>query len=196
MTRQEEWEIHEADAEAWESKPKPLGQPSGVRKRNTHDRVVYGAGFTKAAVVKLIQKKKGYQYSQSEETALKAYFNERLANMGQSESAGTPDYLLYEGTGGVSLDVALKEIVKAEEARSDRERYSVLPDESPTSNCEADAALAARTVSVPINVMTSDQLAAELSRTVYLQFADRKLAEHRTTEKSKRQEHEDIGGAA
>lgn len=87
MTRQEEWEKWEA--EELEPTPKPLSQPSGVRKRNTHDRVVYGAGFSKAAVVKLIQKRKGYQYSQSEETALKAYFNERLANMGHSESAGT-----------------------------------------------------------------------------------------------------------
>jgi hypothetical protein len=201
MTRQEEWEIQEART-AEDSAPKQT-EPSGVHKLNTHDRGVYG-GFTKAAVVRLLQKKKGYQYSQSEETALKAYFNERLANMECSMSAGTPDYLLYEGTGGVLLDAADKKFVTDEKKCFDRDRYKrvlpLLPGESPASNfvCadEAEAALAAWTVSVPVNVMTSDQLASELARTVYLQFADSKPAKRRAADKSKRQEHEDQGGAA
>jgi len=73
-----------------------LSRITGRHKRNTRDRGEYN-GYEKSAVLKLIQKKKGYTYSESEKAAMVAYFDERLANMGESVSRGTPDWLIYDG---------------------------------------------------------------------------------------------------
>lgn len=95
MTRQEEWEIQQAITTET-LVPKPVSQPTGRHKHNTRDRGEYN-GYTKSAVLKLIQKKRGYTYSKSEKDAMAAYFDERLANMGESVSRGTPDWLKYDG---------------------------------------------------------------------------------------------------
>ncbi len=98
MTRQEEWEIQEAITTE-RLVPKPVSQPTGRHKLNTRNRGEYN-GYTKIAVLKLIQKKKGYVYTKSEKEAMLAYFDERLANMGESVSRGTPDWLIYGVTTG------------------------------------------------------------------------------------------------
>lgn len=63
---------------------------AGWRKHNTRK---WGGhnGFTESAVVKLIEKKKGYVYTEAEIDAMTAYYNWRLGNAGDSVSVGTPD---------------------------------------------------------------------------------------------------------
>ena len=95
MTRQEEWETQKVITEV--PRPNPVSQVTGRHKRNTRDRGAY-SGYTKSAVLKLIEKKKGYVHSKTEKEAMLAYFDERLANMGASVSAGTPDWLKYDGS--------------------------------------------------------------------------------------------------
>jgi hypothetical protein len=101
MTRNEEWEIQEtATAEMFATHP--VSQITGRHKRNTRDRGEYN-GFTKSAVLKLIQrsqnaqkKKRPFACSESEQAALQAYYDERLANLGESVSRGTPDWLRFD----------------------------------------------------------------------------------------------------
>ena len=95
MTRQAEWEAQEKATSEMFCK-RPATQTTGRNKRNTRDRGEYN-GYTKSAVVKLTEKKKGYTHSKSEVDAMIAYYEERLANMGQSVSQGTPDWLKYDG---------------------------------------------------------------------------------------------------
>ena len=92
MTRQDEWEIPETEKSRWAASTVSL--PTGRHKRNTRSRGEYN-GFTKSAVVKLTEKKRGYVYTQAEKDAMTAYFEERCANAGLSMSAGTPDHLVY-----------------------------------------------------------------------------------------------------
>jgi len=94
MTRQEEWTIQETVTAKMIAAP--VSQATGRHKRNTRDRGEY-AGYTKSAVLRLIKKKRGYTYSDAEKNAMIAYFDERLANAGNSLSAGTPDWLKYDG---------------------------------------------------------------------------------------------------
>ena len=101
MTRQEEWEIQEtATAEMFTARL--VTQTTGRHKRNTRDRGEYN-GYTKSAVLKLIQKsqnaqekKRHFTCSPSEKDALLAYYDERLANLGESASRGTPDWLKFD----------------------------------------------------------------------------------------------------
>ncbi len=101
MTRQEEWETQEtATAEMFTARP--VTQTTGRHKRNTRDRGEY-AGYTKSAVLKLIQKDQNAQskkrqiiWSPSEKAAMVAYYDERLANLGESVSRGTPDWLKFD----------------------------------------------------------------------------------------------------
>ena len=101
MTRQEEWAIQEV-ATAEMLKAAPVIQVTGRRKRNTRDRGEYN-GLTKKAVLELIQKSQNAQKknrhftcSAQEQAALEAYYQERLANLGSSVSAGTPDWLKFD----------------------------------------------------------------------------------------------------
>jgi hypothetical protein len=214
MTRQEERETHKAiTAEA--VSPKPISQPSGVHKLNTRNRGKYN-GLTTAAVLKLLRKKKGYVYSNAEKDAMTAYYDERLANMGCSMSAGTPDWLKYEGMGGVLLDLADKEYVIDEKKRFDKSKHTCamppLPGESLTSDCvcedkaEVEAVRTAWTVNVGVTVMAGVGIDSMSSR-ISLQFAahspehssikaqkpakDRKPTKRRGTRTGKRKEHED-----
>ena len=100
MTRQEEWAIHEATITQWFAEA--VSRITGRHKRNTRDRGEY-KGYTKSAVLKLIQrsqnaqkKKRHFTCSPSEEKALLAYYDERWANLGQSVSRGTPDWLKFD----------------------------------------------------------------------------------------------------
>lgn len=104
MTRQEEWGIQDTvTADMFEPAPATVSQATGWHKRNTRDRGEYN-GYTKSAVLKLIQrsqnaqkKKRHFVCSPSERDAMSAYYDERLASAGVSMSAGTPDWLTYDG---------------------------------------------------------------------------------------------------
>jgi hypothetical protein len=101
MTRNEEWEIQEtATAEMFATHP--VSQITGRHKRNTRDRGKYG-GYTKSAVLNLVEraqraeeKKRHFKCSPAERAAMLAYFDERLANLGESVSRGTPDWLRFD----------------------------------------------------------------------------------------------------
>ncbi len=84
-----------------------------MHKLNTRNRGVYN-GLPTSAVVTLTKKKKGYRYTGSEIEALREYYNERLANAGCSETAGTPEWLKYEGHGIVLSVVEAEYINKGE----------------------------------------------------------------------------------
>jgi len=101
MTRQEEWETQKTD-NAETLAAAPLSRITGRHKLNTRNRGEY-EGYTKSAVLKLIQKsqnaqkkKRHFTCSPSEKDALLAYYDERLASLGASASRGTPDWLKFD----------------------------------------------------------------------------------------------------
>lgn len=72
-------------------------------KLNTRDRGEYN-GLSKSTVLRLIDgaqkaeaKNRHFSCSPSEKAALLAYYDERLANMGESTTRGTPDGLICDG---------------------------------------------------------------------------------------------------